>query len=74
MSIKVTYNGQLISLLNSIFYASPTETDEFLPIIKDAKNIPNIIPFINRSQDAEMNLENAISLIFFFEKFIHGKQ
>ena len=67
MSIKVTYDRQLISLLNTIFFASPNETDEFLPVIKDAKNIPNIIPFINRSQDAEMNLENAISLIFFLK-------
>ena len=67
MSIKVTYNRQLISFLNSIFYESPNETDEFLPIIKDARNIPNIIPFINIFQDAEMNLDNAVSLIFFLK-------
>ena len=67
MSIQVTYTSQLISLLKSIFYESPTEADEFLPIIKDSTNIPNIIPFINIDQNDQTNLNNAISLIFFLK-------
>ena len=60
MSIKVSYNQQLISLLNSIFYESEDESDEFLPVIKDMENIPNIIPLININPKDEMNVENAI--------------
>ena len=46
MSFKVIYNNELISLLNSVFYDSPFEKDEFLPIIKEIKNIPNVISFL----------------------------
>ena len=67
MSIKVVYNSQLISLLNSIFYPSPLEKDEFLPIIKDMKKIPNIIPFINLDKNIKINLDNTISLIFYLK-------
>ena len=66
MSIKVIYNNQLISLLNSIFYESPIDKDEFLPIVRDLKNIPNIIPFLNLDNNISSNLNNSISLIFFF--------
>ena len=67
MSIKIVYNNQLISLLNSIFYASPHEKDEFLPIVKDMKNIPNIIQFINLNKNVQINLDNIISLIFYLK-------
>ena len=67
MSIKVVYNNQLISLLNSIFYPSPYEKDEFLPIIKDMKNIPNIIQFLNLNKSIQINLDNAISLILYLK-------
>ena len=67
MSIKVVYNNQLISLLNSIFYPSPYEKDEFLPIIKDMKNIPNIIQFLNLNKSIQINLDNAVSLILYLK-------
>ena len=67
MSIKVVYNEQLMNLLSSIFPNSPTEKDEFLPIIKDMKNLPNIIPFINSDRNIKINLDNTISLIFFLK-------
>ena len=67
MSIKVTYNNQLISLLNSIFYESPIDKGEFLPIVRDLKNIPNVIPFLNLDKNISSNLNNSISLIFFLK-------
>ena len=67
MSIKVKYDKVLMDLMNSIFYHSPTEEDEFLPIIKEIKNIPNIISFINTDNNLQMNLDNNISLIFFLK-------
>ena len=53
--------------MGSIFYKSPTEEDEFLPIVKDMKNIPNIISFINSNNSLQMNLNNNISLVFFLK-------
>ena len=53
--------------MGSIFYISPTEHDEFLPIVKDMKNIPNIISFINSNTSLQMNLDNNISLVFFLK-------
>ena len=67
MSIKVKYDKVLIDLMNSIFYLSPTEEDEFLPIIKEMKNIPNIISFLNTDNNLQMNFDNNISLIFFLK-------
>ena len=67
MSIKVIYNKELISLLNSIFYESPIEKEEFLPIVKDLKNIANIIPLLTLNKNVHFNLNNAISLIFFLK-------
>ena len=67
MSIKLIYNEQLMNLLNSIFPASPTEKDEFLPIIKDMKNLPNIIQFVNLDRNIKINLDNIISLIYFLK-------
>ena len=67
MSIKVIYNKELISLLNSIFYESPIEKEEFLPIVKELKNIANIIPLLTLNKNVHFNLNNAISLIFFLK-------
>ena len=67
MSFKVIYNNELISLLNSVFYDSPFEKDEFLPIIKEIKNIPNVISFLKSKENAKMDLDNEISLIFFLK-------
>ena len=67
MSIKVKYDNTLMSLLNSIFYPSPDEPDEFLPIVKDMKNIPNIISFLNSDKNIQMDLNNNISLVFFLK-------
>ena len=67
MSIKLIYDRSLISLLNTIFYESPSETDEFLPIIKDAKNISEIIPFLGSDINIQINLNNNISLIFYLK-------
>ena len=53
--------------MGSIFYKSPTEEDEFLPIVKDMKNIPNIISFINSNNSLQMTLNNNISLVFFLK-------
>ena len=67
MSIKVKYDKELMNLMNSIFYQSPAEEDEFLPLIKEMKNIPNIITFINSDNNLQMNLDNNVSLIFFLK-------
>ena len=67
MSIKVKYDSMLMTLLNSIFYPSPDEADEFLPIVKDMKNIPNIISFLNSDKNIQMDLNNRISLVFFLK-------
>ena len=61
------YDKVLMDLMNSIFYQSPTEKDEFLPIIKEIKNITNIISFINTNNNYQMNLDYNISLIFFLK-------
>ena len=67
MSIKVNYDTELMELMDSIFYHSPSEEDEFLPIIKEMKNIPNIISFINKDNNLQTNLDNNICLIFFLK-------
>ena len=67
MSIKVIYNNELISLLSSIFYESPFEKDEFLPIIRETKSIPNVISFLKPKNNAKMNIDNEISLMFFLK-------
>ena len=67
MSIKVKYDSMLMTLMNSIFYPSPDEPDEFLPIVKDMKNIPNIISFLNSDKNIQMDLNNRISLVFFLK-------
>ena len=67
MSIKVKYDSMLMTLMNSIFYPSPDEPDEFLPIVKDMKNIPNIISFLNSDKNIQMDLNNNISLVFFLK-------
>ena len=67
MSIKVKYDQILMNLMNSIFYKSPTEEDEFLPIIKDMENIPNIITFMNTDNNQQKNFDNNNSLIFFLK-------
>ena len=64
MSIKVKYDQAFINLMGSIFYKSTTEEDEFLPIVKDMKSIPNIISFINTNNNLQTNLDNNISLVF----------
>ena len=67
MSIKVKYDSMLMTLMNSIFYPSPDEADEFLPIVKEMKNIPNIISFLNSDKNIQMDLNNRISLVFFLK-------
>jgi len=67
MSIKVIYDRSLIDLLNSIFYENPDESDEFFPLIKNAKNLPNIIPVLSYDTKNEINLNNAISLIYYLK-------
>ena len=67
MSIKVIYDRSLITLLNSIFYESPFESDDFLPIIKDAKNIPDIVPFLSSDTNVQINLNNTLSLIYYLK-------
>ena len=67
MSIKVKYDQAFINLMGSIFYKSTTEEDEFLPIVKDMKSIPNIISFINTNNNLQTNLDNNISLVFFLK-------
>ena len=67
MSIKVIYDRSLITLLNSIFYESPFESDDFLPIIKDAKNIPDIVPFLSSDTKVQINLNNTLSLIYYLK-------
>ena len=67
MSIKVNYDTVLMELMDSIFYHSPSKEDEFLPIIKEMKNIPNIISFINKDNNLQTNLDNNICLIFFLK-------
>ena len=61
MSIKVKYDQSLIILLKSIFYESPTDPEEFVPIVKDIKNIPNIISFLELNKNTQMEINNSIS-------------
>ena len=67
MSISVKYDQTFINLMGSIFYQSTTEEDEFLPIVKNMNNIPNIISYINTNNNIQMNLDNNISLVFFLK-------
>ena len=67
MSIKVKYDQSLIILLKSIFYESPTDPEEFVPIVKDIKNIPNIISFLELNKNTQMEINNSISLVFFLK-------
>ena len=67
MSIKVKYDQVLINLLKSVFYESPSDVDEFLPIVKDMKNIPNILSFLNTNKNSQKDLDNSISLVFFLK-------
>ena len=57
MSIKVKYDQSLIILLKSIFYESPTDPEEFVPIVKDIKNIPNIISFLELDNNSHRPLD-----------------
>ena len=38
-----------------------------MPIVRDLKNIPNVIPFLNLDKNISSNLNNSISLIFFLK-------
>ena len=67
MSIKVKYDQVLINLLKSVFYESPSNVDEFLPIVKNMKNIPNILTLLYGNINTQIDLDNIISLVFFLK-------
>ena len=66
MSIKIKYNQELIKLLNSIFYTARDDEEDFLPVIKESKNIPKIIELLSKClSDNQIDVNNSISAVYF---------